>query len=212
MKKTTKKSNEKVPLNSLSKAAKSEPNPKTVGKGPHTLVKPLDVDSSVTKPKNMTKKNKQSKPNPLMITGISLVIILAGTVTGFGLSKVTAGNNGGNKKPAEISGIETGTGQITDDQISKGDIFGNEEKPGDEAEGVLEKGGINGEGSHKLLRPGGPSQTVYLTSSVVNLDQLVGHEVKVWGDTFAAQSAGWLMDVVTVEVVNLDAEKPFETE
>ena len=71
----------------------------------------------------------------------------------------------------------------------------------DKAEGVLEKGGINGEGTHKLIREGGPSQTVYLTSSVVDLDQFIGKKVRVWGETFAAQKAGWLMDVGRVEVL-----------
>ena len=44
----------------------------------------------------------------------------------------------------------------------------------DSAEGVMEKGGINGEGTHKLVRDGGPSQTAYLVSSVIDLDTYVG--------------------------------------
>lgn len=71
----------------------------------------------------------------------------------------------------------------------------------DVAEGVLEKGGIDGEGTHKLIRPGGESQTAYLNSSVINLDDYVGKKVRVWGETFAAQKAGWLMDVGRVEVL-----------
>jgi len=65
----------------------------------------------------------------------------------------------------------------------------------DSAEGVLEKGGIDGEGTHHLVREGGPSQTAYLTSSVLDLDLFVGKKIKVEGETFAAQKAGWLMDV-----------------
>jgi hypothetical protein len=72
----------------------------------------------------------------------------------------------------------------------------------DTAEGKLEKGGLNGEGSHHLVRPGGESQTVYLTSSIVDLDKFVGSKVKIWGETFAAQKAGWLMDVGRLEVLN----------
>jgi len=71
----------------------------------------------------------------------------------------------------------------------------------DSAEGKLKKGGIDGEGSHKLIRPGGASQTVYLTSSVIDLDDYVGKKVKVWGETFAAEKAGWLMDVGRLEVL-----------
>lgn len=71
----------------------------------------------------------------------------------------------------------------------------------DSTEGVLEKGGIDGEGSHKLIRPGGPSQTAYLTSSIIDLDQYVGKKVKVWGETFKAEKAGWLMDVGKLEIL-----------
>ena len=70
----------------------------------------------------------------------------------------------------------------------------------DVAEGTLQKGGIDGEGTHKLIRPGGDSQTVYLTSSVVDLSQYEGKKVKVFGETQKALKEGWLMDVGKVEV------------
>jgi len=35
-------------------------------------------------------------------------------------------------------------------------------------------------------------------------------EVKIWGETFKAQKAGWLMDVGRVEIVNPDGEAPLE--
>lgn len=71
----------------------------------------------------------------------------------------------------------------------------------DSAEGQLESGGLNGEGTHKLIRPGGNSQTVYLTSSVLDLNQFVGKKVKVWGKTYSAKKAAWLMDIGRVEVL-----------
>lgn len=71
----------------------------------------------------------------------------------------------------------------------------------DKAEGVLEEGGIEGEGTHHLVRSGGPSQHVYLTSSVVDLDEFVGEKVEVWGETFKAEKAGWLMDVGRIKVL-----------
>ncbi len=67
--------------------------------------------------------------------------------------------------------------------------------------GTLEKGGIDGEGTHKLIREGGESQTAYLTSSIIDLDPLVGKKVQVWGETFKGQKAGWLMDVGRVKVL-----------
>jgi len=51
------------------------------------------------------------------------------------------------------------------------------------------------------LRPGGESQTAYLTSSVLDLDEYVGKKVKVFGETFGSSQVGWLMDVGKVEVV-----------
>ena len=71
----------------------------------------------------------------------------------------------------------------------------------DNAEGILRDGGIEGEGQFHLERPGGISQNVYLTSTTVDLSQLIGKKVRVWGETFSAQKAGWLMDVGLVEVL-----------
>jgi hypothetical protein len=71
----------------------------------------------------------------------------------------------------------------------------------DQAEGILREGGINGEGSFHLERPGGASQNVYLTSSTVDLSKYVGKKVRVWGETFAGQKAGWLMDVGLIEII-----------
>lgn len=85
---------------------------------------------------------------------------------------------------------------------TKGKIYGNGDTSvfKDTAEGIMQAGGIDGEGQYHLVRPGGDSQNVYLTSSSVDLSQFVGQKVKVWGETQAAQKAGWLMDVGRVEV------------
>jgi len=68
------------------------------------------------------------------------------------------------------------------------------------ATGTMEKGGLDGEGTHKLVRDGGPSQTAYLISSIVDLDQYDGLAVKVCGQTLAAKKVSWLMDVGRLEV------------
>ena len=73
----------------------------------------------------------------------------------------------------------------------------------DEAEGTIEKNDElekYAQGTHKLVRSGGESQTAYLTSSVLDLDEYVGKKVKVFGETFGSQQVGWLMDVGKVEV------------
>lgn len=71
----------------------------------------------------------------------------------------------------------------------------------DKAEGVLKEGGVDGEGNFHLERPGGESQNVYLTSTTVDLSQYIGKKVRVWGETFKAEKAGWLMDVGLVELL-----------
>jgi len=136
---------------------------------------------------------------------ICMIAILAGTLTGFGAFKLK------NKKSVADSQVQNVTADPN--QIKNGDVFGvqNKDTFADNATGYLEKGGVEGEGSHKLLREGGTSQTVALTSSVVDLDKLAGMEVKLYGETNKAQKAGWFMDVGRVEVINTKAEAPIQT-
>jgi len=139
-----------------------------------------------------------------VILTLSLSLIF-GSLTGFGAHQLLARgqNNNGSSKQAAIQQVaETG-------KIKAGDTFGSEDAAfKDSAEGYLEAGGIDGEGSHKLLRPGGVSQTVYLTSSITDLDKFIGMNVKVYGETYQGQKAGWLMDVGKVEVINPQGKKP----
>jgi len=95
------------------------------------------------------------------------------------------------------------SGTVPTEKIVKGSEFGSNDlsKFKDTATGVLESGGLDGEGTHNLIREGGPSQTVYLTSSVLDLDQFVGKKVQIWGETFQAQKAGWLMDVGRIKIL-----------
>lgn len=75
----------------------------------------------------------------------------------------------------------------------------------DQTEGILEKNDAldkYAQGTHKLIRPGGESQTAYLTSSVLDLEQYVDKKVKVYGETFGSSQVGWLMDVGKVEVID----------
>jgi len=122
------------------------------------------------------------------ILAVYAVLVLVGVGTGYLLSRSSFGSQA---VPASGGLIKTETvAGISDEKTFK-----------DSAEGTLEKGGIDGEGTHKLLREGGESQTAYLVSSVVNLDEYVGKKVKVWGETFAAEKASWLMDVGKIEIL-----------
>mgnify|MGYP001605629496 CR=1 FL=1 len=59
---------------------------------------------------------------------------------------------------------------------------------------------ITDEGSHILVRDG-IGQNAYLTSSVVDLDKYIDKKVQVWGKTYSAQKAGWLMDIGRIKLV-----------
>lgn len=133
---------------------------------------------------------EKPQPKPLLILTLFLVIGF-GIITGFLFSKVYGPNKEEIKK-----------GVISQGEIKVGVEFGSKSQAfKDTAIGVLEKGGINGEGTHHLVREGGPSQTAYLTSSVLDLDQFVGRKVQVWGETFQGQKAGWFMDVGRLKIL-----------
>ncbi|MDO9028114.1 MAG: hypothetical protein Q7U68_04545 [Candidatus Roizmanbacteria bacterium] len=112
------------------------------------------------------------------------VAVIIGTVLGFGFTRLNkkATNNSGKKTTAQTAGI-------VDKKTFK-----------DSVEGILREGGIDGEGNFHLERPGGVSQNVYLTSTTVDLSNYIGKKVKVWGQTFQGEKAGWLMDVGSVEI------------
>lgn len=120
---------------------------------------------------------------------VALGIVLAGVVSGYFLAGSFGRSGDSGIGDLKIGGPDGKTVGSSDSKTFK-----------DSAEGTIEEGGINEEGTHKLLRPGGESQTVALTSSILDLSQFEGKKVKVWGETFAAQKAGWLMDVGKVEL------------
>lgn len=118
-----------------------------------------------------------------------LAILGLGIVSGYGLA-LTRSNQKTGGVGTSLLGESKKTAGVDDAKTFR-----------DTAEGELQFGGINGEGTHKLIRPGGENQTVYLTSSVLDLNEFTGKRTRVWGETFAAQKAGWLMDVGKIEVL-----------
>lgn len=130
---------------------------------------------------------------PSLIVG-SLLVVLFGIASGWFLSR---GSVSGTNKPsvAETTGVEQSDKEAG---ILDESTFEESESP----EGILQEGGIEGEGTHRLERPGGPSQNVYLTSTVIDLQSYVGKKVKVWGETLSAVRAGWLMDVGKIKVLD----------
>lgn len=140
--------------------------------------------------KDFSAKNEEGKKKVnLKMVVFVLIIVLAGVGTGYFLSSRQS-------PPVPVSR------DVAKEEITKGMTVGivDEKTFRDSAEGKLEQGGFDGEGSHHLVRPGGDSQNVYLTSSVVDLDKFIGRQIKVWGETFSAKKSGWLMDVGKVQV------------
>ncbi len=163
------------------------------------------VQSPRVEPPKIIKQDMPPKSNLATII-IFLVAALAGFYSGATL-KTSAGGKLVGGSSSSLGNIQA---NIPTTGVKVGDIYGSASEKifKDSATGVIDKGGFNGEGTHKLVRPGGVSQTVYLTSSVVDLDTLVGDQVTIWGETFKGQKVGWLMDVGRVKVENLNMPLP----
>ncbi len=136
---------------------------------------------------NMEEVAMNPKQAKKIVMAVYVLLLVLGVATGYILAKTSGNTVANSQRPGSVvSGKVAG---ITDTRTFK-----------DSAEGVIEKGGLNGEGTHKLIRDGGPSQTVYLISSAVDLDEYAGKKVKIWGQTMAAKKVAWLMDVGKIEL------------
>jgi hypothetical protein len=137
------------------------------------------------------KGQSSSSMSPGIIIVLFLVVLILGAGAGFGLSKYASS---GGRMLITLPAVSS---------VQAGKIYGSNDTTTfkDTAEGVLQNGGIDGEGQYHLVRSGGSSQDVYMTSSTLDLSQFLGKSIKVWGQTQAAQKAGWLMDVGRVQVL-----------
>jgi hypothetical protein len=144
-------------------------------------------------------ENTQDKITPNNASSkIPIILFLFLAVLGVGTGYLLSQAQGTSLTGGPLSPLS----KVNEGQ-SKGEIHGSADEKTfrDIAEGTLRKGGINGEGAYHLERPGGKSQNVYLTSSVLDLSQFIGKKVKVWGKTYSAEKAGWLMDVGRLQVL-----------
>ncbi len=156
----------------------------------------MEEKAQVTSAQNQEQSliNKINMNSPFFTKKLILVLIVA-VILGVGTGYMLA-----NKK----SGVDVAnTDSLDSSEISIGMIVGSDYTKifKDTAVGMLKGGGINGEGQFHLVRKGGDSQNVYLTSSIVDLNMFIGRKIKIWGETQKAQYAGWLMDVGRVEVL-----------
>lgn len=143
--------------------------------------------------------NPVMKPLPLKNTPkwmplVSVVVVLFLAVgTGYVMAKKGSTQGTTSSK----SGITTANSVNTSTEAGVNDTAAFP----DSAQGVLTEGGISGEGTHHLDRGMGPTKDVYLTSTVINLQNFVGKKVEVQGQTISGKKAGWLMDVGRVKVI-----------
>ncbi|EKD63004.1 MAG: hypothetical protein ACD_52C00001G0005 [uncultured bacterium] len=153
-----------------------------------TVVKVSPVEAKVVNKFPLRKPKFSRLVVPLTL---SFTILLIGTATGW----LLAG------QPGATLGQSSEKGQ---ENSKQGDLeagIADDKAFPDSAEGELKDGGIKGEGTHHLDRGLGVEKDVYLTSTVINLDNFVGKKVQVWGQTITAKNAGWLMDVGKIKVL-----------
>jgi len=154
----------------------------------HQHVQQTEMErNSIIEPLEKKPVGRNKRMFYIAIGGVFCILIFAGVGTGY-----------------LLAGPINGTGTITTQPVSTngGKTYGSTDTKTftDSAIGTIEKDGISGEGTHKLIRDGGPSQTACLVSSVLDLDEFVGKKVKVASKTMAAKKCPWLMDVGSIEL------------
>lgn len=155
------------------------------------------LESKIMEEPTSMEPKKKSLLLPLVIIGVAL-----GIGTGYFLAQR---NLSVSAKPGSSAGLTQNPTSAS--AVKVGDTFGTNDTTTftDQTDGILQAGGIGGEGTHHLVRGANATQWVYLTSSVVDLDMFVGDQVSVWGQTNQGKKAGWLMDVGKLKVTQLNA-------
>lgn len=128
------------------------------------------------------------------ITKFMLILLSLALLTGVGTGYVLA-QGGGSKQSSNLINIgDTKPKTASQDNRTFRDFAEGKitikAQPKDPSE--------YSEGTHMLVREN--AQPVALTSSVVDLSEFEGKNVKVYGETQKALKEGWLMDVGRVEI------------
>jgi hypothetical protein len=155
----------------------------------------MEITNLSPQPNNLPKKA------PLVSIYMILIVVALATALGFWVSRFqsTEDNNSFFSDKKDIVSIE----EIDNaSEIEIGKVYGNNGKIyKDNATGIIQKGNINGVGTHILKREGGDGQTVSLTSSSVDLDLFIDRKVEIQGETNASDKTSWLVDVGMVTVL-----------
>ncbi len=136
--------------------------------------------------------NFSNKTNMILALG-AVAVVLVGVGVGWKLSGTSFSSSTGNTTNTSTTGKKITAANeagVADEGTFK-----------DTAEGMLEAGGIDGEGTYHLVRSADASKNVYLSSTVIDLASFEGKKVQVWGQTLSGKKAGWLMDVGKIKVI-----------
>jgi hypothetical protein len=129
-----------------------------------------------------------SQSHVKLFGSILILALVAGVTTGYFLSASGNSNKENNLIPINNTPKTAQQDNRTFRDFAEGKITKKPEpKAGDDY----------GEGTHLLVRQN--AVPVALTSSVVDLSQYEGKNVKIYGETQKAIKEGWLMDVGKVE-------------
>lgn len=137
---------------------------------------------------------QQNSFGKLLVVVFIILVVAGGAASGYFLAK---------GKVAKIGGVTPKEQEVEPGKPPPPALDNQTFR--DRAVGTIAKNDLGdkyAQGTHKLLREGGSSQTAYLVSSVVDLNLYVGKKVEVWGETFSSAQVGWLMDVGKVNAVN----------
>ncbi|MEI6532708.1 MAG: hypothetical protein WCO06_02620 [Candidatus Roizmanbacteria bacterium] len=144
-----------------------------------TIIKSLDTPVA-----------KSSLPFTIAIISIAIII---GLFSGYGISLAT--------KSKSSTTTTSSTTKLSNAKVLESVGVNDPKTFPDSAEGIIQEGGSEGEGSFNLVRTGGASQTVYLTSSAVDMNPFINKKVRIRGKTQYSPKVSWLMDVGYVEVL-----------
>lgn len=152
---------------------------------------------------NPVSPSSPEKKTPLFSIKTIVIILILAIATGFWSSRLFPFSTSNKNSLISIKEQAISTDTISSaSQIQVGKLYGDTDTTfKDSATGTIEKGSINGVGTHILNREGGASQRASLTSSVVDLDLFIGKKVEVKGETNSSNKTAWLLDVGSIKVL-----------
>jgi hypothetical protein len=142
---------------------------------------------------------KQIVPKNNNLKIIIIIIAVFAITSGFWVSRFWP-----SQTAVSLDDLENtvGSSAVDAESLEVGVVYGNIQKAfKDVATGTIEKGSINGEGTHILNREGGATQRASLTSSVVDLDLFIDKKVEIKGETNASTKTSWLIDVGNIKIL-----------